>query len=146
MYESKIWCKGKGILGWIQINCSILLPFVATGGPYCDKWLVWPKLLSQKSNICGFNLVVWCHNGVCPWCDIIDDSVYLLGASVKDMGNGLCAVTKLQASPETILGMLKWENHKRQIRRYHKDQYLVSRCWFLCLELAVFRTILLNNV
>lgn len=38
---------------------------------------------------------------------IIDDSVYLLGASVKDMGNGLCAVTKLQASPETILEMLK---------------------------------------
>lgn len=38
---------------------------------------------------------------------IIDESVYLLGASVKDMGNGLCAVTKLQASPETILGMLK---------------------------------------
>lgn len=27
-------------------------------------------------------------------------------ASVKDMGAGLCAVTKLQASPETILGML----------------------------------------
>ena len=38
---------------------------------------------------------------------IIDDSVYLLGASVKDMGNGLCAVTKLQALPKTILGMLK---------------------------------------
>ena len=38
---------------------------------------------------------------------IIDDSVYLLGASVKDMGNGLCAVTKLQTLPETILGMLK---------------------------------------
>ena len=38
---------------------------------------------------------------------IIDESVYLLGASVKDMGNGLCAVTKLQALPETILGMLK---------------------------------------
>ena len=38
---------------------------------------------------------------------IIDDSVYLLGASVKDMGNGLCAITKLQASPESILGMLK---------------------------------------
>jgi hypothetical protein len=38
---------------------------------------------------------------------IIDDSVYLLGASVKDMGNGLCAVTKLQASPVMILQMLK---------------------------------------
>ena len=38
---------------------------------------------------------------------IIDNEVYLLGASVKDMGVGLCAVTKLQASPETILGMLK---------------------------------------
>ena len=38
---------------------------------------------------------------------IIDDSVYLLGASVKDMGNGLCAVTKLAATPETVLGLLK---------------------------------------
>ena len=38
---------------------------------------------------------------------IIDNEVYLLGASVKDMGAGLCAVTKLNASPETILGFLK---------------------------------------
>ena len=38
---------------------------------------------------------------------IIDDDVYLLGASVKDMGAGLCAVTKMQTSPETIMGLLK---------------------------------------
>ena len=38
---------------------------------------------------------------------IIDDDVYFLGASVKDMGVGLCAVKKLQASPETILQLLK---------------------------------------
>ena len=38
---------------------------------------------------------------------IIDDAVYLLGASVKDMGNGLCAVTKLTATPETVLRLLK---------------------------------------
>lgn len=38
---------------------------------------------------------------------IIDDTVYLLGSSVKDMGNGLCAVTKLTATPETVLGLLK---------------------------------------
>ena len=38
---------------------------------------------------------------------IIDDSVYLLGTSVKDMGNGLCAVTKLTTKPETVLGLLK---------------------------------------
>lgn len=37
---------------------------------------------------------------------IIDDDVYLLGASVKDMGIGLCAVTKMEVSPETILSML----------------------------------------
>ena len=37
----------------------------------------------------------------------IDDDVYLLGASVKDMGAGMCAVTKLQVSPELILGLLK---------------------------------------
>ncbi len=38
---------------------------------------------------------------------IIDDDVYLLGASVKDMGVGMCAITKMKASPETILGLLK---------------------------------------
>ena len=38
---------------------------------------------------------------------IIDDDIYLLGASVKDMGVGMCAVTKMQVSPETILGFLK---------------------------------------
>ena len=38
---------------------------------------------------------------------IIDDDVYLLGASVKDMGVGMCAVTKMQVSPETILKLLK---------------------------------------
>ena len=38
---------------------------------------------------------------------IIDDKTYLLGASVKDLGAGLCAVTEMQTSPETILGMLK---------------------------------------
>ena len=37
---------------------------------------------------------------------IIDDEVYLLGASVKDMGVGLCAITKMQTSPETVLGLL----------------------------------------
>ncbi|MBQ4414201.1 MAG: ORF6N domain-containing protein [Prevotella sp.] len=38
---------------------------------------------------------------------IVDKDVYLLGASIKDMGAGMCAVTKLQVSPELILGLLK---------------------------------------
>jgi len=38
---------------------------------------------------------------------IVDDDVYLLGASVKDMGAGMCAVTKMQVSPELILRLLK---------------------------------------
>lgn len=38
---------------------------------------------------------------------IIDADVYLLGASVKDMGIGLCAITRMQTSPDTILQMLK---------------------------------------
>ncbi len=37
---------------------------------------------------------------------IIDDKVYLMGASLKDIGAGLCAVTEMQTSPETILGLL----------------------------------------
>ena len=38
---------------------------------------------------------------------IIDDKAYLLGASVKDIGAGLCAITELAASPENILDLLK---------------------------------------
>ena len=38
---------------------------------------------------------------------IIDDVVYLLGASVKDMGTGLCAITKLVTTPEEIIAMIK---------------------------------------
>ena len=37
---------------------------------------------------------------------IIDDKAFIMGASLKDMGAGLCAVTEMQASPETILGLL----------------------------------------
>lgn len=37
---------------------------------------------------------------------IIDDDVYLMGASVKDMGTSLCAITKMEMSPDTILALL----------------------------------------
>ena len=37
---------------------------------------------------------------------IIDDKVFLLGASLKDMGMGLCAVTEMSIAPEVILGMV----------------------------------------
>ena len=37
---------------------------------------------------------------------IIDDKVYLLGASLKDMGAGLCAVTEMAVAPEVILEMV----------------------------------------
>ena len=38
---------------------------------------------------------------------IIDDKVHFLGASVKDMGAGMCAVIEMEIAPETILGLLK---------------------------------------
>ena len=38
---------------------------------------------------------------------IIDNKVYLLGASLKDMGTGLCAVTEMAIAPEVILGLVK---------------------------------------
>ena len=38
---------------------------------------------------------------------VIDDKVYFMGASLKDMGAGLCAVTEMLTSPETILELLK---------------------------------------
>lgn len=38
---------------------------------------------------------------------IIDDKVYLLGASLKDIGTGLCAVTEMTISPEAVLYLLK---------------------------------------
>lgn len=38
---------------------------------------------------------------------IIDDKVYFMGASLKDMGSGLCAITKMQTTPDVILELLK---------------------------------------
>ena len=38
---------------------------------------------------------------------IVDDAVWLLGASVKDMGHGLCTVIKMGFTPEMVLGLLK---------------------------------------
>lgn len=38
---------------------------------------------------------------------IIDDEVYLLGSSVKDMGNGLCAITQMQATADKIIQFIK---------------------------------------
>ena len=38
---------------------------------------------------------------------IIDDKVHFLGASVKDMGVGLCAVTAMEITPENILELVK---------------------------------------
>ena len=38
---------------------------------------------------------------------IVDDTVWLLGASVKDMGRGLCTVIKVGFRPEDVIGLLK---------------------------------------
>lgn len=38
---------------------------------------------------------------------IIDDKVYFIGASLKDIGTGLCAVAEMATAPETILELLK---------------------------------------
>lgn len=38
---------------------------------------------------------------------IVDEDVWLLGASVKDMGRGLCTVIKVGFTPEMVLGLLK---------------------------------------
>lgn len=38
---------------------------------------------------------------------IVDEQVWLLGASVKDMGRGLCTIIKVGFSPEDVLGRLK---------------------------------------
>ena len=38
---------------------------------------------------------------------IIDDDVWLLGTSVKDMGKSLCTIIKVGFTPETVLGMVK---------------------------------------
>ena len=38
---------------------------------------------------------------------IIDDKVYFLGASLKDIGTSLCAVKEMEINPETLLNLLK---------------------------------------
>ena len=37
---------------------------------------------------------------------IVDDDMYLMGASVKDMGTSLCAITKMEMSPDVVLSLV----------------------------------------
>lgn len=37
---------------------------------------------------------------------LVDEQVWLMGASVKDMGRGLCTVIRLGFSPEDVLSRL----------------------------------------
>lgn len=46
---------------------------------------------------------------------IIDDNIYLMGASLKDMGTSLCAITRLEMSAEIILNLLKESMQKSSI-------------------------------
>ena len=46
---------------------------------------------------------------------IIDDNIYLMGASLKDMGTSLCAITRLEMSAEIILKLLKESMQKSSI-------------------------------
>ena len=47
------------------------------------------------------------HTKYLPYAFIIDEKVYSLGASLKDMGAGLCAVMEMKAKPKDILNLLK---------------------------------------
>ena len=38
---------------------------------------------------------------------IVDDNVWLLGSSVKDMGRGLTTIIRTEINPEYILGCVK---------------------------------------
>lgn len=38
---------------------------------------------------------------------IIDNEAYLLGASIKDMGSSMSAITKMQMSPDVILSLIR---------------------------------------
>lgn len=38
---------------------------------------------------------------------VIDDSIFLLGASVKDLGCSLCAITPMKIRPEDLLNLIK---------------------------------------
>lgn len=38
---------------------------------------------------------------------IIDDEVWLLGCSLKDMGHSLCSIIKMSITPDQVLGLLK---------------------------------------
>lgn len=59
--------------------------------------------LQKHNQQCNNIIIVQLPQAVHDRYFIIDDEVWLLGASVKDMGRGLCTVIKLGFSPEEIL-------------------------------------------
>ncbi|MBQ8222597.1 MAG: virulence RhuM family protein [Bacteroidales bacterium] len=59
--------------------------------------------LQKHNQQCNHIIIVQLPQAVHDRYLIIDDEVWLLGASVKDMGRGLCTIIKLGFSPEEIL-------------------------------------------
>lgn len=71
---------------------------------YCEKTeLDFAKHNEQYTPIKKVQLPLHVHDRFL----IVDDRVYLLGASVKDMGKGLCTIAPVGFSPEMVLGLLK---------------------------------------
>lgn len=58
---------------------------------------------AQNAEIKKIQLPLHIHNRYL----IVDDEVWLLGASAKDMGHGLCTVIKVDFTPEMVLSLLK---------------------------------------
>ena len=59
--------------------------------------------LQKHNQQCNHIIIVQLPQAVHDRYLIIDDEVWLLGASVKDMGRGLCTIIRLGFSPEEIL-------------------------------------------
>jgi len=61
--------------------------------------------LDKHNKQCAAIVFVQLPNAVHDRYLIVDDDVWLLGASVKDMGRGLCTMIKMGVNAEMVLGL-----------------------------------------
>ena len=87
----------------IEVNKRIMRAFTAIPDLINNSTLVMQRILNIEQH--QAETIQLAHRNHDRFL-IIDNNIYILGASVKDMGTGLCAITKMQMSPDIILHML----------------------------------------
>lgn len=97
---------------WLSLKCQFGIPNTR-GGDRSIPYVLTEQGISQLSGVfkkhntqCSEIQKIQLSHQIHDRYLIIDNEVWILGASIKDIGHGLCTVIKVNFTPEMVLSLL----------------------------------------